>query len=268
MLSDEEYGVIKSNPNNIIIFHLLIIKYLSEKYPNLSEADKTEIYNFFNVEGQLTTELVNYVGITHEGRTKYMKTFGNSTNFDKAKESEGNYDYFNSIFYIKERSEDTTTFSSDIVYLNAYKNCLEGFTINRFGRERLNFLNLIENLMVEGIRLEFKKYEKEIQDAIDKITIFQNKKEKGKDRDKRDCNNTHESDKEIYKRMAKYIASLPFDNEITDTSVNIEDPGSDETGSDVIEGGFKRKTQKRKTQKRKTQKRKTKKRNYKQKRRY
>jgi hypothetical protein len=301
-LPPQEYlDSIKQKKNNIIKMHLLIIKLLSEKY---YEASDEEIIKFFEEEFRMVKELEDYVGITN--LNNYMETFGNSVNFNKAKKRENKYDYFNSVFFIKERESDITKDKKDdglyyyteqgnydptykefynIVYFNAFKNCEKWYSINRFELEYRNFITLIRDLITAGIAINFKEHKEEILNAINNTTIFENKKEEGKARNKMDCNNPHDNDKAKYREMTNRIISLSNDDELIvkdkiessniessvdrlgEIETNAEEDDVNET-VDLLGGRFKRKTQKRKTQKRKTQKRKTKKRNYKQKRRY
>ena len=80
--------------------HLLIIKLLSEKY---YEASDEEIINFFEEESRMVKELEDYVGITNPNN--YMKTFGNSDNFNKAKKKKKNTIILTVFFLLKNEKQ-------------------------------------------------------------------------------------------------------------------------------------------------------------------
>jgi hypothetical protein len=274
-----------------MILHLLIIKYFND---NDSFTKKNE-------EG--VVEDVNEDAITNflkkDEFFKLLKSFDNFETFynrtdSSAKKNKGKYDLFNRIFFIKARNDDTRRFKDNegnyyfidpvysqfddspiryynIVYLNAYKNCADGYSLAKFDNEIYLFKRLIHDIFYifyqTGINLNFTN--PKIIEAINNTTIFENKKINGKVRDIKDCTNPHTTEIGNYITIANKLKDIFEKNkkitEVQDLAQGPPGEVSKENNSgsgyiDIIEGGRftkKRKIKKRKTKKRKTKRRKT-----------
>jgi hypothetical protein len=123
----------KTEAAKLIKLNLLILKYLSEnpmyserdKYGTLTNVKIDEIQKFLANPKQLQKEILDYISLENKFTQSQLEDFekeNSEIRHDKtsAKMIDGNYDKYNSIFYIQLTSGGNFI----IYYLNAEKYCL------------------------------------------------------------------------------------------------------------------------------------------------
>jgi hypothetical protein len=229
----------------LIKLKLLILKYLSEnptysernKYGTLTNVKIDEIRNFLADPARLKQEILGYISLENKFTESQLKDFekeNSEIRHDKtsAKMIDGNYDKYNSIFYIQLTSGGNFI----IYYLNAEKYCLN-VNYQAFFIKLKEFIEHMTEVLQKLEKIDFKTFEN-YRIVINKLDKFK----KGTGRRGR-CFSERDDEIENIRFVLKEI------KDSYTTTVGGRKSKKRKT--------YKRKTYKRKTYKRKTYKRKT-----------